>query len=84
MANIDFSELSIIKEKMKVINSSSNIIHITINSKRKSVKNAVSKILSIHDKFICIESKINDYTEKFTINYIDIIIGTFTIKELLI
>ena len=73
-----------IKEKIKIINSSSNIIHVTMNNKRKSVHNAVSKILSIHDRFICIESKVNDYIEKFTINYIDLLIGNFSIKELLI
>ena len=84
MANIDYSQLNVIKEKIKIINSSSNIIHVTMNNKRKSVHNAVSKILSIHDRFICIESKVNDYIEKFTINYIDLLIGNFSIKELLI
>ena len=82
MTNIDYSQLNVIKEKMKVINSSSSIIHVTMNNKRKTINNAVSKILSIHDRFICIESKVNDYIEKFTINYIDLIIGNFSIKEL--
>ena len=82
MANIDYSQINVIKEKIIMISSSSNIIHVTMNNKKKTVNNAVSKILSIHDRFICIESKVNDYLEKFTINYIDIIIGNFSIKEL--
>ena len=84
MSNIDCSQITEIKEKIQIINSTSNIIHVTMNNKRKTVTNAVSKILSIHDRFLCIESKVNNYIEKFTINYIDIIIGNFSIKELII
>ena len=82
MANIDLSQLDNIKERIILLNSSSNVIHVSINIKRKSINNVASKILSIHERFICIEAKINDYFEKFTINYIDIIMGNFIIKEL--
>ena len=84
MANIDYSQLNDIKERIKIINSSSSIIHVTMNNKRKSVYNVVSNILSIHERFFCIESKINNYIEKFTINYIDLILGNYSIKELIL
>ena len=77
--NIDYSQLSIIKEKLKVLKELSDTIHVTIHNKRNGVVNASSKIISIHDRFFCVESKINNYVEKFTINYIDLLINLLAV-----
>lgn len=81
-SNIDNSQLKKIKEKLQNIKENSSIIHVSIHNKRNGVVDAISKIISIHDKFFCVESKINSYVEKFTINYIDLLINNISIKEL--
>lgn len=80
--NIDYSQLKNIKQKLQNIKEDSNIIHVSIHNKRNGVVDAISKIISIHDRFFCLESKINNYVEKFTINYIDLLINNISIKEL--
>ena len=82
-SNIDNSQLKRIKEKLQNIKENSSIIHVSIHNKRNGVVDATSKIIiSIHDRFFCVESKINSYVEKFTINYIDLLINNISIKEL--
>lgn len=81
-SNIDNNQLKRIKEKLQNIKENSSIIHVSIHNKRNGVVDATSKIISIHDRFFCVESKINSYVEKFTINYIDLLINNISIKEL--
>ena len=79
MADKNFSE---IKNKLIELNEKSNIIHVDINAKRKSVTNAKSTIVGIYDNFVCVKSNINNYTEDFTISYVDLLIRKIVIREL--
>ena len=81
-SNIDNNQLKRIIEKLQNIKENSSFIHVSIHNKRNGVVDATSKIISIHDRFFCVESKINSYVEKFTINYIDLLINNISIKEL--
>lgn len=75
-------QLNTIKEKLEAIYKTSTIIHVSIHNKRNKVLNAPSRILQIYPRFLCVESKVNSYVEKFTINYTDLMTGNITIKEL--
>lgn len=75
-------QLSKIKEQLEGIYKSSNLIHVSILNKRNKVIEAPSKIIGIYQRFLCVESKINSYVEKFTINYTDLMTGNIIIKEL--
>ncbi len=79
-ANIQLNE---IKEELESIYMQSKLIHVSIHNRRNKVIDAPSKILGIYQRFLCVESKVNRYTEKFTINFTDIMIGNVTIKELI-
>ncbi len=83
MANLT-SELQILSIKEKVLNLSQKTkhIHVSLNNKRNHIKEAPSTIVGIYDRFLCVESKVNHYTEKFTINYIDLITNNIVIAEL--
>ncbi len=73
-----------IKNAIEAIYQKSRLIHVTINGKRrkKQVEEAPSKIIGIYDRFLCVESTVNHYVEKFTISYIDLMTNTIIIKEL--
>ena len=60
----------------------SDFIHVSLRNGRNRIKEAKSKIVGIYDRFICVESRINNYDEAFTINYIDILTKNVIIKEL--
>ncbi|MDE5546045.1 MAG: hypothetical protein K2I88_01125 [Anaeroplasmataceae bacterium] len=75
-------QLNTIKEKLELLYKTSNLIHVSIHNKRNKVLDAPSKIVGIYQRFLCVESKVNTYVEKFTINYTDIMTGNITIKEL--
>ena len=60
----------------------SAFIHVSLRNGRNRIKEAKSKIVGIYDRFICVESRINNYDESFTINYIDILTKNVIIKEL--
>ncbi len=76
-------QLNQIKEKLEGIYKQSKLIHVSIHNRRNKVIEAPSKILGIYQRFLCVESKVNKYSEKFTINFTDIMIGNVTIKELI-
>ncbi|MDE7263429.1 MAG: hypothetical protein K2N64_02040 [Anaeroplasmataceae bacterium] len=76
------AQLKHIQEELERIYQSTNLIHVSILNKRNKVVEAPSKILGIYSRFLCVESKVNAYVEKFTINYIDIMTGNIIIKEL--
>ncbi|MDE6241165.1 MAG: hypothetical protein K2M08_01955 [Anaeroplasmataceae bacterium] len=75
-------QLNTIKEKLEILSKTSNLIHVSIHNKRNKVLDAPSRIVGIYQRFLCVESKVNTYVEKFTINYTDIMTGNITIKEL--
>ena len=72
--NVDYGQINLIKEKIQLIKKDSDIIHVTVNNKKNAPIDAISKILTIHDRFFYIETRINNYFEKSSINYIDILI----------
>lgn len=75
-------QFNTIKEKLEGIYKSSNLIHVSIHNKRNKIIEAPSKIIGIYQRFMCVESKVNSYVEKFTIHYTDLMTGNITIKEL--
>lgn len=76
------SQLKHIQEELKRIYQLTNLIHVSILNKRNKIIEAPSKIVGIYSRFLCVESKVNTYLEKFTINYTDIMTGNIVIKEL--
>ena len=75
-------DINIIKAKIiKLFNDKKNI-HVTINVKRKKVKNAISEIVGVYKNFFNVKSYVNLYYEEFSISYIDILIGNVSISEL--
>ena len=79
LANMQFSAM---KERLKELSCKTSFIHVTILNKRNKVIDAPSKITGIYDRFLCVESKVQNYVEKFTINYFDLMTGAIAIKEL--
>lgn len=75
-------QFNTIKEKLEGIYKSSNLIHVSIHNKRNKIIEAPSIIIGIYQRFMCVESKVNSYVEKFTIHYTDLMTGNITIKEL--
>ena len=71
-----------IKNQILELSNKTNIIHVSINNKRHKIYEAPSKIVGVYERFLCVESKVNNYVEKFTINYIDLLTTNIVIKEL--
>lgn len=80
--SIDKDDFVSLKDKLKVLFEKTDIIHIDIFTKRKKQSNVVSKIEGVYDRFLCVSSLINSYTEDFTISYIDILTNKIIIQEL--
>jgi uncharacterized protein Veg len=77
-------DLNTIKTKLEAIHKTGQIIHISVNSGRTKAVDVPSKISGIYNHFICVTANVKNYIdESFTINFIDIIMGKFVIKELL-
>ncbi len=79
LANMQFST---IKEKIKELSLQSPMIHVTIHNKRNKVMEAPSTIIGIYERFLCVESRVQSYVERFTIHYSDLLTGSISIKEL--
>lgn len=83
MANkIENLDINIIKNKIEKLFNNKEIIHVSVNMKRKNVKNVEAIILGVYNNFFTVRSKINFYEEDFTISYIDLLIKNISIKEL--
>lgn len=83
--NVGVTKLDIeaIKNKLIDIYNTSNLVHVSINSGRVKMIDVPSNITGIYNHFLCVTSKVKNYKEEsFTINFIDILIGKFKIKEL--
>ena len=77
-------DLKTIRSKLEKLYLSNDIIHITVAAGRNKMINVPSKISGIYNHFICVTANIKNYNdESFTINFIDIIMGKFIIKELI-
>lgn len=71
-----------LQNKLIELYTKKKLIHITINSGRLKVNNVESYITGIYKYFVCIESKVNNYHESFSIKTVDIKIGKVVISEL--
>ena len=77
-------DLNTIKARLETIYKSSQIIHVSVVAGRNKMDEVPSKISGIYNHFICVTANIKNYKdESFTINFIDIIMGKFIIKELI-
>ena len=76
-------DLATVKTRMQKIFAENKLVHISVNSGRTKTVDVPSTITGIYNHFFCVTSHVKSYQEEsFTINFIDIIIGKFTIKEL--
>lgn len=80
--SIDKSDFKALRSRLEEICKTSRIIHVDISTKRKKLDNVTSRIEGIYDRFLCVSSLVNSYTEDFTISYIDILTKKIHIKEL--
>lgn len=79
---IDRAMIAALKAKIDMLFKDKKSIHINYGARRKNVKNALCSIKGVYDNFFCVESKINDYLESFTISYIQILTNEIKIIEL--
>jgi hypothetical protein len=76
-------DLDTVKTKLHEIFSKNKLIHVSVNSGRTKLTDIPSTITGIYNHFFCVTAHIKSYQqESFTINFIDVIIGKFSIKEL--
>ena len=83
MSNVKNSDdINIIKNKILKLYNDKALIHVTVNVKRKNVKNKPSEIINVYNNFFYVRSQNGFYDEEFSISYIDLLIGNISIKEL--
>lgn len=75
-------DINAIKDKILALYKKNEVIHVTINVKKKNAKNREALIINVYKNFFVIKSKVNLYEEEFTISYIDLLIDNIAIKEL--
>ncbi len=76
-------DLATLKSKLHEVFLKNKLVHITTNSGRTKVTDVPSTITGIYNHFFCVTAHVKNYQEEsFTINFIDVLIGKFNIKEL--
>ena len=76
-------DLATLKSKLQEVFVKNKLVHITANSGRTKVIDVPSTITGIYNHFFCVTAHVKNYQEEsFTINFIDVLIGKFNIKEL--
>ena len=76
-------DLDTVKIRLQEIFSKDKLIHVSVNSGRTKLTDIPSTITGIYNHFFCVTAHIKSYQqESFTINFIDVLIGKFKIKEL--
>lgn len=76
-------DLETIKKRLNELYEKSTLIHVSVVSGRAKITDVPSNITGIYNHFLCVTSRVKEYKEEsFTINFIDILIGKFKIKEL--
>ena len=76
-------DLDSVKNKLQDIYKKNSLVHVSVNSGRTKLTDIPSTITGIYNHFFCVTSQIKNYqAESFTINFVDILIGKFRIKEL--
>ena len=56
-------------------------IEVTVFLKRHNTINTKSIITGVYNKFLTVTSNVNGYNETFSINFIDLFMGNYAIKE---
>ena len=79
---INNDDINIIKNKILKLYNNKELIHVTINVKRKNAKNKPSMITNIYNNFFTVKAQNELYNDEFSISYIDLLIGNISIKEL--
>ncbi|MDE5565627.1 MAG: hypothetical protein K2I77_01450 [Anaeroplasmataceae bacterium] len=75
-------QLTTVYERILALFEQTKTIHVTVKNKRNLIIDAPSRIVGVYERFLCVESLVNHYIEKFTINYTDLITSKIIIKEL--
>jgi hypothetical protein len=76
-------DVATIKKKLNDLYANNSLIHVSVMTGRTKINDVPSTITGIYNHFLCVTSKVKNYKEEaFTINFIDILIGKFQIKEL--
>lgn len=76
-------DLDTLKVKLQDIFKKNSLVHVSVNSGRTKYSDVPSTITGIYNHFFCVTSNVKNYqSESFTINFVDILIGKFKIKEL--
>ena len=76
-------DLDTVKTRLKDICTRNKLVHVSVNTGRTKLIDIPSTITGIYNHFFCVTAHIKSYQqESFTINFIDILIGKFSIKEL--
>ena len=76
-------DLATLKTKLQEVFLKNKLVHISINSGRTKTVDVPSTITGIYNHFFCVTAHVKNYQEEsFTINFIDVLIGKFKIKEL--
>ena len=76
-------DLATLKTKLHEVFLKNKLVHISVNSGRTKTVDVPSTITGIYNHFFCVTAHVKNYQEEsFTINFIDVLIGKFKIKEL--
>lgn len=82
-AAITHVDITAIKQKLEEIYANNPLVHVSVNEGRKHFVDVPSNITGLYPRFITVTAHVKHYQdEMFTINYIDIMIGKYKIKEL--
>ena len=76
-------DLDTVKTRLQEIFKTNKLVHVSVNQGRIKLTDIPSTITGIYNHFFCVTSHIKSYQEEsFTINFVDILIGRYSIKEL--
>ena len=76
-------DIKTIKTRLETLYLQNSLVHVSVNSGRTKLTDIPSNITGIYNHFVCVTSRVKNYKEEaFTINFIDILIGKFKIREL--
>lgn len=81
--NVTKMDIATIKEHLTEIAKTNPVIHVSVHEGRTRLTEVPSTVTGIYNHFMCVTAHVKNYQdESFTINFIDIIIGKYKIKEL--
>ena len=83
VANKSFSEAQIKALRTLLITrmDENPNVEVSVYVKRHNIINKKSKITGVYNRFLTVTSNVNGYNETFSINFIDLFMGLYAIKE---